>query len=447
MAKLNKPKYLKLFDIQRIIKYIFCSEKRPHYMQLIPKPDKIALVLIESCDPESQKTEIYKNRNNKSSKDVNEHLHSSHTTAETSDEKLKMYKNSSCDSKSSTRDFASPLSNFNESIHDKSYLSETTVSSVQCGKDNINFLINEGFTKVHINESFSVQDLYKNILKHKSIDRISFSILTENNLKMIERHDIYHLFSYSNFIKSQTQLDISIFKSFKRPESVTKYFLIALDCEMMICKSGSQIGRISMIDHTGKVIYDKYVKPNSEVIDYLEQYSGLNYENTHNGISFDQMKNEIFQIIGSNTIIVGHGLENDLEALQLYSENLIDTSYLFLNSDGHKIKLSQLSKVYFSDEIQINEHSSIEDALCCLRLLSYKLNEIINFYDPNGEYLDINLKCKNINKIDEISNERTLYFMKRSTFDLNDYPNVKGLFYLFLTKHGNQNYIYLKQKQ
>ena len=48
MAKLDKPKYLKLFDIQRIIKYIFCSEKRPHYIQLIPKPTKIVLVLLNT---------------------------------------------------------------------------------------------------------------------------------------------------------------------------------------------------------------------------------------------------------------------------------------------------------------------------------------------------------------------------------------------------------------
>ena len=90
------------------------------------------------------------------------------------------------------------------------------------------------------------------------------------------------------------------------------------------------------------LIYNVYIKPESQVIDYLEKYSGLNYGNTGKGITLEQLHSDILEIIGIDTFIVGHGLENDLEVLNFYSENLIDTSYLFLSCEGHKIKLTFL---------------------------------------------------------------------------------------------------------
>lgn len=446
MAKLDKPKYLKLFDIQRIIKYIFCSEKRPHYLQLIPKPTKIVLVLLENNnnpdysnpniftlsiqDEYSQKSRQNPAKNNESSinSDDFKSLNFREITKIPSDRSLYIKPSNPHNLKSK------PNENSSENLDE---ISCTTSTSP---------LEKLGFIKVHINENFNLQDLHKNILKCKNISKIKTVVLTEENLKLIERHDINHLFSYSNFVKSQTELDLSIFESFSRPENISKNFVIFLDCEMMMCKNGKQVGRVTILDHNANVIYDKYIKPESEVVDYLEKYSGLNCENTNNGISYKQMKNDISKIIGKNTTIVGHGVENDLEALQLYSENLIDTAYLFLNSDGHKIKLSQLSKIYFSEAIQSQEHNSVEDALCCLRLLCYKINEILNFHDPHGEYLDINVECEEINNISQIKKDRTIYMIREESFDLSNYPPLKGVFYLFLSSENNNSYLYMKQR-
>lgn len=379
MAKLSKPKYLKLFDIQKIIKHIFCSEKRPHYLQLIPKPTKMAVILLQklaNATPPKNRTLIY-SRNN------------------------------------------APL----PSPVDDCLL---------------------GFTKVHINEKISIQDLYKNLLKSTDINKVSTSFITEENLKLIEKHDIQHMFSYSSFIKSKTSFDSNLFNSYLRPTLKTKYFLVALDCEMMICKNGKQIGRLSIIDVTGKVIYDKFIQPESEVVDYVEKYSGLNFENTSKGITLKDMRREMLEIIGIDTVVLGHGLENDLEAMQLYTENLIDTAYLFLNSDGHKIKLAQLSKIYFNAEIQSNEHDSREDAMCCLKLLSYKICEQLNFYDPAGDFIDLNITSIYEPEESKISDDRTICFMKKSKIDKSEFK--KDVYYLIITEENDLNYIYFKQK-
>ena len=36
------------------------------------------------------------------------------------------------------------------------------------------------------------------------------------------------------------------------------------------------------------------------------------------------------EIMDSETILIGHGLENDMNAMRLIHENIIDTSILFL---------------------------------------------------------------------------------------------------------------------
>ena len=47
MVSLRIPKYLKIHDIQSMLKYIFRNEKRPHFIQLRPKPSTVVLIKIK----------------------------------------------------------------------------------------------------------------------------------------------------------------------------------------------------------------------------------------------------------------------------------------------------------------------------------------------------------------------------------------------------------------
>jgi hypothetical protein len=88
---------------------------------------------------------------------------------------------------------------------------------------------------IHINENVSLDDIYANILNSVEVSNPSLDLITAENLKLIEKHSINHMFSYSNYVRSQQDFDTSIFKTYIRPNKVTPYFLVSIDCEMMIC--------------------------------------------------------------------------------------------------------------------------------------------------------------------------------------------------------------------
>lgn len=53
---------------------------------------------------------------------------------------------------------------------------------------------------------------------------------------------------------------------------------MALDCEMVgIGEDGkeSALARVSIVNHHGECLYDKYVIPGEEVTDYRTQFSGI----------------------------------------------------------------------------------------------------------------------------------------------------------------------------
>lgn len=47
-----------------------------------------------------------------------------------------------------------------------------------------------------------------------------------------------------------------------------------------------------------------------------------------------------------DTILIGHSLENDLNALRIVHDKVIDTSVLFMNDTGKKLPLKSLASYY-----------------------------------------------------------------------------------------------------
>ncbi len=55
--------------------------------------------------------------------------------------------------------------------------------------------------------------------------------------------------------------------------------LVAIDCEMVYTKLGLELARVSIVDRSGKPLYDEFVKPSEPVLSYNTEFSGISEEN------------------------------------------------------------------------------------------------------------------------------------------------------------------------
>lgn len=226
-----------------------------------------------------------------------------------------------------------------------------------------------------LNEYLSYEEFKNYIWCRFDYKRSKLNEITKKSAERFILKDIR--LAYSNYqltIPSQVSLFEVETINFIEPIKETEHFLLAIDCEMLITERGKEIGRVSLLDHEGNIVFDKYVQPMGKVVDYLYQYSGLTEEKVSNGITFDQLQEKLLDLIGKNTILLGHGLENDLVLLKLKHNLLIDTSHIYKTYENKRRKLKDLTIRYIRKLVQEPTHSSLEDAWACLELLKYKID-------------------------------------------------------------------------
>lgn len=181
--------------------------------------------------------------------------------------------------------------------------------------------------------------------------------------------------------------DISMWKF-----APTQLHIVAIDAEMLYTKSGMDITRISGVDWNLNTVLDLIVIPDDCIVDYNTIYTGLSKDfinsctpvknspelsdliKPNSFISKQKLLNEALPlIIGPDTILLGHSLENDLNCLGAYTKHIIDTSILFPNMHGKhtKYSLRTLALMHLKENIQdkTNGHDSVQDALACMKLL------------------------------------------------------------------------------
>ena len=166
--------------------------------------------------------------------------------------------------------------------------------------------------------------------------------------------------SLEDYILTPTELLENNFipdESFKKAENKAcplELSIIGLDCEMVRCEDGLNLARVTIIDKNFEVIYDKYIKPNTVIIDYLTQYSGITEEiMLETSLTDEEAREQVRQLISENTIICGHSLENDLFHLKIKHNRIIDTSVIYSHPvPGFKFSLKTLSMKYLKKRIQ-----------------------------------------------------------------------------------------------
>ncbi|PVD36299.1 hypothetical protein C0Q70_03277 [Pomacea canaliculata] len=151
---------------------------------------------------------------------------------------------------------------------------------------------------------------------------------------------------------------------------------VGMDCEFVGIgpRKTNALGRCSIVDHAGQVIFDHFVKPEEPVTDYRTPWSGLRPLNIQNGIPFLAAREQIAAIL-KNKVVVGHAIHNDFKVLRLSHppdmirdtiscKELREMAELGSNSCG----LRKLTQALLGRTIQVGEHCSITDARAAMDL-------------------------------------------------------------------------------
>lgn len=166
----------------------------------------------------------------------------------------------------------------------------------------------------------------------------------------------------------------------KKPETQPRdgfYGVYGLDTEMCYTRNGLEIVQIALVDMNGTVVYDTYVKPEAEVIDYNTRFSGVTASDL-DGVekTLKDVHKELASFIHADTILIGHGMENDLRALRLLHKHCIDTSVVFPHHYGlpYRNGLKYLAKRLLNRDIHVRSHDPAEDARTAVDLILLKLH-------------------------------------------------------------------------
>lgn len=142
---------------------------------------------------------------------------------------------------------------------------------------------------------------------------------------------------------------------------------VAIDCEMVgVGPEGveSALARVTIVNYNGTVLMDKFVLPQERVTDYRTHVSGITPELLKNAEPFKQTQKEVADII-KDRIVVGHGVQNDFQALMLdHPRPLIRDTSLYrpfrkLISKGRTPALRKLAAEFLKVEIQGGAHSPV----------------------------------------------------------------------------------------
>ncbi|CAA7034596.1 unnamed protein product [Microthlaspi erraticum] len=152
--------------------------------------------------------------------------------------------------------------------------------------------------------------------------------------------------------------------------------MLAIDCEMVTCEDGSEaVVRVGAVDRDLKVVLDKYVKPSLPVVDYKTDITGVTAEDVEKAtLSVADIQKKLRRFLCAGTILVGHGLNNDLQVLKIDHARVIDTALVFNYADARASKLPSLNnvcKAVLGHEVRMTgaTHNCVHDAAAAMKVV------------------------------------------------------------------------------
>nr|XP_019000061.1 uncharacterized protein I203_07218 [Kwoniella mangroviensis CBS 8507]OCF63522.1 hypothetical protein I203_07218 [Kwoniella mangroviensis CBS 8507] len=158
--------------------------------------------------------------------------------------------------------------------------------------------------------------------------------------------------------------------------------VVAMDCEMIYTTAGISLGRVTIVDENGEILLDEMVRQTVPVLDVNTRFSGITPDQLKTAVmDLPAVRAAACMFIGPDTITVGHGLENDLRALQLLHTKVIDTAFVFPHDKGPPFRRALRDIVkeklgyFIQDRTSDLGHSSAVDAKSTLEVLKWKVRE------------------------------------------------------------------------
>ncbi|MCJ1442436.1 MAG: RNA exonuclease 3 [Stictis urceolatum] len=182
---------------------------------------------------------------------------------------------------------------------------------------------------------------------------------------------------------------------------------VCFDCEMGYTTQGMELIRLTVTEWpTGKALIDVLVRPLGEILDLNSRFSGVWPADFTSAVAFTPKKatkqhsshkddkkgplsivetpaaarNLLFANLTTTTPLVGHAIENDLNAVRIIHPTIIDTVLLYPHPAGLPVRygLKVLAKQHLSMDIQTGGdkgHDSKEDARAAGDLVRLKVQE------------------------------------------------------------------------
>lgn len=156
----------------------------------------------------------------------------------------------------------------------------------------------------------------------------------------------------------------------------------------------SAVARVTLVDWDGKIVFDRYVKPDREITDYRTFVSGITADDflQHEALDLETCRKLVLNHL-EGKVLVGHALKNDLHALGINHDwqATRDTAkyepFMKTRFDDGVLwprRLRELTSEKLSREIQAPgaPHSPYEDAMAAMDL--YKT--VRNKWEKGMEY-------------------------------------------------------------
>lgn len=140
------------------------------------------------------------------------------------------------------------------------------------------------------------------------------------------------------------------------------------------------LARVTTVDERGRVLLDAIIKPRATVLDYRTHLTGLSKESFEEGaLDFETLISQLLEIIQPKTLLIGHRLNSDLEALHLWHGPVIDVSLLF-GVEGRKQhqyhSLRYIAEVILGEEVEEDApHDPLEAARQALKLAQHEAKQ------------------------------------------------------------------------
>jgi DNA polymerase III epsilon subunit-like protein len=125
--------------------------------------------------------------------------------------------------------------------------------------------------------------------------------------------------------------------------SQPKFKAVVLDCEMAgVAGGASEVISICAVDYlTGAVLLNKLVCPAGKVTNWRSSIHGITKATMLAAVGsgetlagWNSARQEVWKLIDDSTILVGHALQHDLDALRIIHYRVVDSAILAQNAVG-----------------------------------------------------------------------------------------------------------------